>query len=95
VEVSFLRTASREGYRDDSLCDISEVKFIAFLHNVIKVCTSVKKLDVAVQSKAAEKKHTIINEKKLQLRFIFSLRLQLTECLQSSNYSVQYTNGVN
>lgn len=67
MEVSFLRTASREGYSDDPLCDVSEVKFIAFLHNVIKVCTSVKKSDVAVQSKAAENKHSILTRRNCNL----------------------------
>lgn len=60
MEIRFLRTAGREGYSNDPLCDVSEVKFIAFLHNVIKVCTSVKKLDVVVESKVAENKHNIL-----------------------------------
>lgn len=59
MEVRFLRTVSREGHSNDPFCDVSEVKFIAFLHNVIKVCTSalsVEKLNEAVQNEAAEDK---------------------------------------
>lgn len=64
-----------------------------------------KKLDVAVQSNAAEKKHATWWEEweeiatwtptaKHQIFPVISLQLQLINCLQSSKYSVRNTKGV-